>query len=58
MTVLNTFLESLLNFLFNIVKNTTKFGIVREKAVSKFELPETQFEKTVVEQIACNTHLE
>jgi len=26
--------------------------------VSKFELPETQFEKTVKDKIACVTHLE
>jgi len=26
--------------------------------VSKFELPETQFEMTVKDQIACKTHLE
>jgi len=28
-----------------------------KKAVSKFELPETQFERTVREIIACKTHL-
>jgi len=32
MTVLSTFLESSLNFLFNNIKNTTKFGKVREKS--------------------------
>jgi len=26
--------------------------------VSKFELPETKFERTVRDKIACNTHLE
>jgi len=31
MTDLNTFLESLLNFLCNDMKNTTKLGTVREK---------------------------
>jgi len=31
MIVLSTFLKSSLNFLFNNVKNTTKFGAVREK---------------------------
>jgi len=28
------------------------------KAVSKFELPETQFERTVRDKIACKTNLE
>jgi len=32
MTLLNAFLESLLNFLSNNLKNTTKFGTVREKS--------------------------
>jgi len=32
MTVLSTFLESSLNFLYNDIKNTTKFGTVREKS--------------------------
>jgi len=32
MTVLSTFLESSLNFLFNNIKNTTKVGTVREKS--------------------------
>jgi len=31
MTVLSTFLESSLNFLSNNLKNTSKFGTVREK---------------------------
>jgi len=31
MTILSKFLESSLNFLLNILKNTTKDGIVREK---------------------------
>jgi len=31
-TVLSTFLEFLLNFLFNKLKNTTKFCTVREKS--------------------------
>jgi len=31
MTVLSTFLESALNFLSDNLKNTTKFGTVREK---------------------------
>jgi len=44
-TVLSTFLESVLNFLSNIQKkNTTKLGTVREKSGSKFELPKnTEF---------------
>jgi len=32
MIVLSTFLESSLNFLFNNLKNTTKFGTIREKS--------------------------
>jgi len=32
MTVLSTFLESSLNFLSNDIKNTAKFGTVREKS--------------------------
>jgi len=28
------------------------------KAVSKFELPETQFEMTVRDKMVCKTHLE
>jgi len=32
MTVLSTFLESLLNFLSNNVENTTKFGTVSKKS--------------------------
>jgi len=32
MTILITFLESSLNFLHNNLKNTTKFGTVREKS--------------------------
>jgi len=35
MTVLSTFLETLLNFLSNKLKNTTKFGTVREKSSVK-----------------------
>jgi len=29
-----------------------------KKAISMFELPETQFETTVRDKIACQTHLE
>jgi len=36
MTVLSTFLEFSLNFLSNNLKNTTKFGTVREKSGVKF----------------------
>jgi len=57
MTILGKFLEFSLNFLSNNLKNT-KFGTVREKRdVSKFELPETQFERTVKDKIACKTYL-
>jgi len=43
-----TFLESSLDFLFNNLKKTLQ-DLVQSgrKAVSKFELPETQFERTV-----------
>jgi len=40
------------------LKNTLKFGIVREKTASKFKLPETQFERTVKYKIAYKTYLE
>jgi len=39
-------------------KNTTRLVQSERKAVSKFELPETQFEKTVRNKIACKTHLD
>jgi len=46
MTVLSTFLKSLSNFLFNNRKKTLENFIKSErKAVSKFEMPETQFER-------------
>jgi len=53
MTVLSTFLESPLNFLINNIKKTSQ-NVVQSgrKAVSKFELPETLFEKTVKDKIA------
>jgi len=41
MTVLSTFFKSSLNFLCNNLKNSTKFGTVREKNGVKFELPQT-----------------
>jgi len=58
-TVLSTFLESSLNFLSNNLKKTLE-NLVQSvrKAVSKFERPETQFEKTVRDKIAGKTHLE
>jgi len=57
MTVLSTFLESSLNFLSNNLKKALQ-NLVQSgrKAVSKFELPETQFEMTVKDKIACKTH--
>jgi len=56
-TILSTFLKFSLNFLSNNPKNTSKLGTGR-KEVSKFEHPETQFEETVRDKIACKTHLE
>jgi len=59
MTVLTTFLESSLNFLFNVMKKHYNIWDSRgEKAVSKFELPETQFVRTVKDKITCKTYLE
>jgi len=53
MTVVSTFLESSLNFLSTkTLPNLVQSG---KKAVSKFELTETQFEE---DKIACKTHLE
>jgi len=49
----------LLNFLFNNLKKNYKDLVQSGKeAVSKFELPETQFQKTVRDKITCETHLE
>jgi len=47
MTVLSTFLESSLNYLFNTLKRTLQ-NLVQSgrKAVLKFKLLETKFEKT------------
>jgi len=56
MTILSTFLESSLNFPSNNPKKTKKFGTVAEKTGVKFELSETQFQKTVRDKIACKTH--
>jgi len=46
MTALSTFLESSLNFLSNNLKKYYKIWWSVKKAVSKFELSETQFERT------------
>jgi len=58
MTVLITFLESSLNFLSNnlkiILKNLVQSG---RKAVSKLELAETLFARTVNDKILCKTHM-
>jgi len=59
MTVLSTFLEFSLNFLFNNFKKTLNNLVQSErKAVSKFELPESQFDRTVKDKIVCKSHLE
>jgi len=59
MNVLSTFLESLLNFPHNNLKNTWKFSTISGKeAMSKFEVTETQFEKKIRDKIACKTYLE
>jgi len=55
MTVLITFLESSLNFLSNNPKRIPNLVQLEGKVVSKFELPETQLEKTVRDKIACQT---
>jgi len=58
MTVLSTYLESSLNFLFNKLKRTIQFSTVKKKSVSKIELPKTQLERAVRDKISCKTHLE
>jgi len=59
MTVFNTFLKSSSNFLFNNLKKKVQNLVQSErKAVSNFELSETQFERTVKDKIADKTHLE
>jgi len=59
MTVLITFLESSLNFLSNNLKKPLHYLVQsKRKTVSKFELKETQFEKTVEDKIACKSDLE
>jgi len=58
MSVLSTFLESSLNFLSNNIKKTLQNLVQSErKVVSKFELPEAQFERTIRDKVACKTHL-
>jgi len=53
MTVLSTSLESPLNFLSNNLKKTLQILVQSgRKVVSKFELPEIQFERTVRNKIA------
>jgi len=59
MTLLSTFSESPLNFLSNNLKKHFKNLVQSERnAVSKFQLPERLFERTVRDKIACKTHLE
>jgi len=58
MTVLSTFLESSSNFPSNNLKKIKNLVQSRTKAVSKFELSETQFQKTVRNKIVCKTDLE
>jgi len=59
MAVLSIFLESSLNLLLNnMEKIPEKLVQSGRKAVSKFKLSETQFERTVRNKIACKTHLE
>jgi len=58
-TVLSTFLESSLKVLSNNLKKTLQ-NLVQSgrKAVLKFNLLETKFERTVMNKIAYKTHLE
>jgi len=59
MIVLSTFLESFLNSLSNNIKKTLQHFVQSvRKAMSNFELPETQFDRTVREKIVCKPHLE
>jgi len=58
MTVLSTFLESSFNFLSNNLKKLLKIWYSQGEKVSKLELPETQFERTVRDKIDCKSHLE
>jgi len=54
MTVLGTFLEFSLNFLFQYLKKHYKFFYIQKKV----ELPKTQFQRIVKNKIAGKTHLE
>jgi len=58
-TVLTTFLESLLKILSNNLKKTLQ-NLVQSgrKAVLKFKLLKTKFERTVRDKIAYKTYLE
>jgi len=58
MVVLSKFLECSFNFLSNNIKTLQNLVQSGRKAVYKFELPETQFERTVRDKIACKIHLE
>jgi len=59
MSVLSTFLESLINFLSSTIKKTLQNQVKsRIKVVSNYKLQETQFKRTVRDKIACKTHLE
>jgi len=52
-------LESSLNFLSNNLKKRKKIWYSqKKKALSNFELTETQFGRTVRDKIAFKTHLE
>jgi len=59
MIILSTFLESFLNSLSNNLKKTLQ-NLVQsvKKAIRNFELPETQFDRTVRDKIVCKPHLE
>jgi len=58
MTILGTFLESLLFSIIWRKKTLQSWVKLGRKVVSKFDLPETQFERTVRDKMACETHLE
>jgi len=59
MTIFSTFLESLIHFLSNNLKTTSKFEYSeREKRCQNLTLSELQFEHTVRDKIDCKIHLE
>jgi len=59
MILLSTFLESLSKFLYNNLKKHYKIRYSqRRKTVSKFQVSDPQFERTVMHKIACKPHLE